>query len=154
MDSDTLSIIALVISILSLFLGLVSIYLTKRIEIVYEKFNKLCLSNVERILSNLDRIFEERSEEQMEHFRQPVTDTLVELQLFLVELKGIYPRIDLNSVDTISSKFSDTIYLDIGKLKVSNFKSNYFSAKLSILNKLYEFAIRKELISWLGLRGI
>lgn len=144
-SSDIISIIAVLISLFSLLFTYLSIYLAKHLEIRYQEFERLCLQNTEHIMSGIDKIFSENEQDLSKKHREGITNILVELQLFLVNLKkSKYNKIELKKIINIIEVFTDAIYKG-DELQILNFKGAYFSTKIEIYAALYEYAVKKEL---------
>jgi hypothetical protein len=144
-SSDIFALIAIFISLLSLIFTYLSIYLSKHLEIRYQEFERLCLLNTELIIGGIDEVFSKNEHDVAKIHREKITNTLVELQLFMVNLKiSKYDRIDLNRIIKIIENFTDNIY-NGDDLEILNFKGAYYSLKIEIYAALYEYAVKKEL---------
>ncbi len=142
-STGLIEIIALLVSIFSILITVIGIYISKQIDIKYERFGNLCLANITNILHNVDEIFKNQSSSAIHSHRKAILDSLVELNLFLSSLRKIYPKLDVELITTISDKFSDEIHSrnDV----VLTFNSTYYETKVSIYDSLYKYAINKEL---------
>lgn len=142
--SEIIAIIAIIISIVTLIFSVYLIYLTKRIEILHQEFDNLCLKNVDGILSGLDKIFISNELDTSKDYREQITVSLVELQVFLLSLKNsIYKKIDLAHIIEIIEEFTETVY-NSKEATLLDFKGSYYATKLNIFNALYSYAIQNE----------
>jgi len=143
--SDVIAITAIIVSLTSLLFSIYLIYLTKRMEILYQEFETLCIKNVENILSGLDKIFDENELNKTDEFRVQITSSMLELQVFLVSLKdSVYEKINVPHFISLIEDFTEKIY-DAKEATLLEFKGAYFSTKLKIYNDLYTYALEKEL---------
>jgi hypothetical protein len=144
-SSDYIAILAIIVSVASLLFSVYFIYLTKRVEILYQEFENLCIKNVEKILSGLDKIFDENESDKSNDYRSQITYSMLELQGFLVTLKeSIYNKIDVKYFITLIEEFTEKIYGSTDATLL-DFKGDYYSTKLKIYNALYKYAVEKEL---------
>lgn len=144
-SSDYIAIIAIIVSLASLIFSIYLIYLTKRMEILYQEFETLCLKNVENILAGLDKIFDENELKKTDDYRVQITNSMVELQGFLISLRdSVYGKIDVRHLIGITEEFTEKIY-DSNNATLLDFKGDYYSTKLKIYNALYNYALEKEL---------
>jgi hypothetical protein len=136
-------LLALLVSLASILFSFYLLYLNKRVDVLNTKFQKFCISQIDLIFDKLSAKLQDEtiSEGGM---RRTITNMSVELQIFLLALKDIYPQIDLNKLTTVCENFSDEIYkteildIEVIKLQFMRFKLNMYSA-------LYDYALTKEL---------
>ena len=139
-----ISFIALIISATSIVCTLYFIYLSKRVEILNSRFQKFCITSLDELFKSLDNQMNEN--ELIKNIRSKITDALVEVQLFVTVLQSIYPNINTSELILDIEKFTEKIYNDDkSEMKLSTVKGDYYSMKLTIYSKLYDFALKKEL---------
>jgi hypothetical protein len=140
-ELDTVfSFLALIISIITLF-G--SAFYNKRADVINNKFDKLCLSIVEKYLLEIERILMSNSQNKLFE----ITDQLSDLQLYLLYLEqNVYLNIDLEFLSDLTDTFSDQIYsIHNQNTNLISAKSDLFKYKILLINSLYKFALSKEL---------
>ena len=143
--SDYIAVAAIILSLASLLFSMYLIYLTKRMEILYQEYESLCIKNVDNILSGLDKLFDENELENVVAYRNQITNSMVELQGFLVILRNtIYSKIDVQHFIELIEEFTGKIY-NANEANLLTFKGDYYSTKLKIYNDLYSYALEKEL---------
>jgi hypothetical protein len=143
--SDYIAIIAIVVSLASLFFSIYLIWLTKKMEILYQEYESLCIKNVENILSGLDKIFQNKELENVAAYRNQITNSMVELQGFLVILRNtIYNKIDVQHFIGVIEDFTNKVY-GSNEATLLKFKGDYYSTKIIIYNDLYQYALEQEL---------
>jgi hypothetical protein len=143
--SDYIAIIAIIVSLTSLFFSIYLIWLTKKMEILYQEYESLCIKNVESILSGLDNLFKEKELENVVAYRNQITNSMLELQGFLVILRNsIYNKIDVQHFVEIIEDFTNKVY-GTNDASLLEFKGDYYSTKLKIYNDLYNYALEQEL---------
>lgn len=151
--SDYIAIIAIIISLASLFFSIYLIWLTKKMEILYQEYESLCIKNVDNILSGLDKLFKDRELENVVAYRNQITNSMVELQGFLVILRNtIYNKINVKHFIKIIEDFTNKVY-GTNDATLLEFKGDYYSTKLKIYNDLYQYALEQELHFMKFLRG-
>lgn len=143
-SSDYIALTAIVVSLITLLYSIRNTYKTKRIEIQYSEFEKICIKNIDKILSGLDKLFDEQELQKADDYRKQITAVSVELQCFVVSLKkSVYHKIDVQHFVDIIETFTDSIYNSNGSTLLE-FKGEYYTTKLLIYNSLYLHAIQKE----------
>jgi hypothetical protein len=151
--SEIFAGLALIISIVSLVTSVYLVHYSKKIEIVLKKFDQLCYRNVQKILSNLDSIVDAGFNNPIGPNKSVITDIFVDLQTFLVNLKGsVYSDIDLGELIVTIEGFTDKVYNN-NYIFIGDIKGDYYSTKLKIFSLLYSHAIKKEIsIRWIIIR--
>jgi hypothetical protein len=144
-SSNIIASIAVLISFFTLVASIFIIYTTKRLEIKYLEFEKLCINNIDSILCGLDKLFNKHEHDVIKEHRVKITNTIVELQIFLIRLKEKkYSKIDINKIVVDLEKFTEKVYTD-KNLKILRLKGDYYSTKIELYDDLYEYALQKEL---------
>ncbi len=85
--------------------------------------------------------------------KKTATDLFTEIQLYIVALKNVYPKIDIDAITRETEVFTDYVYQGDDH-SLDELKRNYNTAKLKVYSHLYEFALKNELslIKRLGLK--
>lgn len=141
-SSSVLPIISILISLFSLFAAVYFIYLTKRMEIINSKFQKLCISNIDDFFQSFDEKIKNNSTPL--DFKKESTNFSSDLQMFIISLKNIYPEINISEICIIIEEYSDYIY-SLKNFDNNDIKSKYLSMKLLVFEKLYNYALRNEM---------
>lgn len=142
--SNIFALCAIFISIVSIFISYRTIFKSKILDLKFHKFENLCLKNINSILKVTDDIFNTKHQDLIDQHRQTITDTITELQTFLVSLrKTTYSDIDMNELISITEIFTDKTYTNNDK--VLNNKSDYLIMKLTINKELYKYASLVEM---------
>lgn len=142
--SNLISIVAIIVSIFAIIIAFKTIRASKRLEVKYKEFEKLCLENVEKIFGDLDAIFVGNNANSNIN-KMTVTSVSTEFQIFIISLKlSVYSKIDIQFLITRIEKFTESIYKD-NNPSPSSFIGEYYSLKLDIYNYLYTHAISKEI---------
>jgi hypothetical protein len=133
-----LGLCALILSVASIFFGFYFIFLTKRTELRKLKFEKFCINPLDKIFENLDDIFEKPT--YISIYRQEITDSFLNIQVFIITLQKVYKNIPLQKIITISESFTDLIYNEkVNNLKTNELKGEYLSTKILVYNEFFEF---------------
>ena len=141
-SSNTLSYISISISVVSIGAAVYFIYLTKRMEVINAKFQKLCILNIDEFFNSIDDSF--KSKLALVRYKKNATNFSINLQIFLISLKKIYPEINILEIIELIEKYSDYIY-SLNSIDNSEIKTEYISMKLLVYDKLYNYALRNEL---------
>lgn len=141
-----LDFLAILISVISIFFTFRSIYFSKKIDLKFNRYEALCISNVNFIFNEIENLFTYNSNGNIEIHRNEILNNLIELNQFMLTLAKIYPNINKEFITSITDDFSDEIFSRGGTL--TEFKSSYLNTKVLILEKLYDYAIKKEIKFW------
>lgn len=134
---------ALIISLFTIYFSFRIIYRTKQLDIKNQKFDNLCIKNIDSILSHTDELFEVHALSLIHNHRQDITSTLVDLQLLVVSIRDtLYPNLDIPELISIIETFSDEIYNT--NSTILSYKGLYLRTKLNIYNELYGYASLNE----------
>lgn len=141
--SNIFSFILALISIFAIYVAYISIFKSKILDIKFQKFNTLCLQNIEKILSPIDDIFQNFSSDLMQNYRTDITNSMVELQLFLISVKNsLYSDVEISELVILIEEFSDSVYLNASSVQDS--REKYFATKLKLFQLLYKYASLNE----------
>lgn len=142
---NTIDILTIVVSLFALFVSFYSVFLSKKVEIVYVKFEKICLTPIESLLSEIESEIHQSSREKINfETKMLVTESLVDLQMYILALKnGAYSSISLSQIFNIFDDFSDELY-DF-KESSDKIKLKYLTFRIKLLDQLYSYAISEIL---------
>ena len=143
--SDWVSLLSLVVAGISFFLSLLAGYLNKRIDLIGRKFEKLCLEPVEASFKGLDTIFATNRQDLVVNHSVFIFDSLSASNLLLLELQGIYPRIDFIGIERLCDQFSDLVAQELLGTNVGDYSSKYFYAKTQVLDSLFRYAMEDQI---------
>lgn len=146
------ALIALLVSVASIFVSFYNLYLSKRIEIINTKFQKLCITAIDDLFKSYDEQFQEGFI-SLSDARRISTTVYVDVQLYITALKSIYLSIDINKIIRECEDFTDKLYKS-EDFDIIEIKSQYLISKLHIYQLLYEFGLKNELslLKRLGLK--
>jgi hypothetical protein len=143
--SNIFAFCAILISVASIFISYRTIFKSKVLDLKFHKFENLCLKNINSILKTTDDIFNLKHQDMIDQHLQIITETITELQSFLVSLKKTtYNDIDMDKLIEITEIFTDKTYTNTDK--VLNNKSDYLIMKLNLNKELYKYASLVEMI--------
>jgi hypothetical protein len=137
------SIIGLIVAVAAIIITLYAIYAAKRVEISANKFNKLCIEPIEAKLKILDDLFETKRLEEIHNHLSTITDITGDLALLCVELKKVYPKLDVNALQESTYILSDAAYANSSYL-LFFVQSEFLKMKIDIFDKVYTYALYKE----------
>ena len=112
-------------------------------EIINHKFQKFCITSLDALFLQVDNKFDS-SVTRINKRKQQITDAFVEIQVFITVLKKVYPNIPIEELVLNLETFTDKVY-EIDKNSFTELKADYLATKLLLYNKLYNFALQKEL---------
>ena len=142
--SDLISIAAIFVSLFAIIIAFKTIRASKKLDVKYKEFEKLCLENVEKIFSELDTVFSGNNANSSID-KMIVTSVSTEFQIFIISLKkSVYSKIDINFLIDRIERFSESIY-KYNNPSPSSFIGEYYSLKLDVYNYLYKHAISEEI---------
>ena len=137
-------LLAIVISIISIFCSFHFVFLGKRIEVINSKFQKFCIQNLDLILLPLEEKFNNNLL-TISEIRNSITSCSSDIQLFSLSLQSVYPNIDLDNIISYTETFTDKIYNTEPNTLAYESKLDFLVFKVGIYSKLYDFALEKEL---------
>lgn len=140
MDLDT---IAIVISIIALIFSYTSIVFSKHLELKVRKFDELILNEIQLKFRSIDKLFEESKDDLVSGHLASITDTSVEIVLYLVTAQELFKRLDINEIQNELQEFSDKLYLNPMKT-VSEFQSDYARHKMKTIGLIYDQSMRSH----------
>lgn len=141
--SDILSAFAIFLSIVSLLFSYYSIHLSKRVEINFLKFDRLCIENINKLYTELDILFESNSTAEISTYLALITENLVEVELFLIKFTDIFDQLELLKITETNANFSDMLYINSRKT-VKQLRTDYLSYKSKVVYELYEYALNNS----------
>lgn len=143
--SDSLAFIAIAISAFSILFTYYTIYISKKLDIKYNTFEKLIIENITHVLSPIECLFlnGDKKDEVVNSHLQLITNVSSDIDLLLICLKDTYSKLQIAQIIKNKENFFDDIYSNSGDT-VNLFKVKYLSFKIAIFNELYKHAIKKE----------
>jgi hypothetical protein len=152
-SSDIIAFSAAVISLFSLFFTYYSVYLSKELEIKYKKFESLGIETIQKLLSSIDKVFEENPDDLVITQLQAITENLVDIELFLIQFTNIYSKLEITKISNLKDLFSDELYNN-NQVEIKRMKVNYLVFRTKLLTDLYDFAILDDIGLWNRLKRI
>jgi hypothetical protein len=139
---DWVQFSSVAIAVLALFISIYVVHLSKQTEIRYDKFKKLCLEpvceKIDLIKEHLDTLNIIGANDLMN-----ITNQFTDLNILFIQLRIIYPRMDINTLQDLTNEFTDRVY-QLNNMPY-NLNTNFIITKNKILHKVYDFALYKEL---------
>lgn len=146
-----LALASFVISGLSLVLSFIGAYRNKKVELVAKRFDKLCIDPVEAGYKELDKLFSSHNGEAASEQRTQIAAKLTEVNLILVSLLAIYPKLNVTSITDANDEFSES-YFEAKDEKVEDYLAGYLQTKNTVIHLLYQYILKEELkFRWLSL---
>lgn len=137
--SDYIALAACIISALTIIASYNAIYLQNKKQINFAAFEKIAVQNIDNILIPLEKLFDDRPNEQLSSHINFVTEILGDIEIFLIEFNDIYTKLEIIKIIKIKDDFSNPIYaLQANELRY--FRAEYYAFKSRLLYELYLFA--------------
>lgn len=137
--ADTIAVSALVLSILTIFFSYYSIYLSKRLEINFLKFDKLGIDTINKLYESLDEIFDKKNID-VAAYLTTITENIVDVEVFLTKFNDLFDRLELQRITEINERFTDRLYEDSTK-QIKDLRTEYLAYKSRVIFELYEYAL-------------
>jgi len=144
--ADIIAVFAACIAVVAVFITIYSSFLNKKLEIKFIKFDKLVLSSLNELFQPIEKHFSDHSHVAVSFHLQELTESLVDIELFLVHLEGYYTTLELVKLTKIKEKFSDHLYQNATS-QIKEVRIEYLAFKTRIFFELYDFA-RKNYIGY------
>ena len=141
-DSGSLWI-TLLIGFVTIVATVYVVYLGKRVEISTNRFNKICLEPLESKFKNFNEFLDEHKTQEVSKYLMRVTNFNTDLNIFLIQMRNVYPKLDINKLQDISISFSDYAY-SVSNEKISSIESEFLKTKIIILNEVYNYCLYSE----------
>ncbi|MEI7595836.1 MAG: hypothetical protein WCK02_08830 [Bacteroidota bacterium] len=136
-SSDLMAIASFAVSAFAVFITYYAVYEAKKTEIKYEKFKKLCL---ELIVENLEYIKSLLNENINSEGKMKISNSFSDLTLLFIEIKNIYPNMDIDELQNIIFTYTDSLYSS-----ETNFIYEFNKLRINLISKIYDFALYYEL---------
>lgn len=138
------------ISGLSLALTFIGAYRNKRVELVAKRFDKLCIDPIDAGFKDLDKLFAEHGEHLALDYRKQIASKLTEVNLILVSLLSIYPKLNITSITDVNDGFSEHYFKsqedsETQEATVGDYLADYLKTKNSVIDLLYKYILNEEL---------
>ena len=145
-----LALASFAISGLSLALTFIGAYRNKQVEIVAKRFDKLCIDPIDAGFKDLDKLFAEHGEHPALDYRKQIASKLTEVNLILVSLLSIYPKLNITSITDVNDKFSEHYFKsqeesECQEETVGDYLADYLKTKNSVIDLLYKYILNEEL---------
>jgi hypothetical protein len=139
---DWVQFSSVAIALLALFISIYVVHLSKQTEIRYDKFKKLCL---EPICEKIDQINVQLNQLNIIGAADlmNISFQFSNLNILFIQIKMIYPKMDIDTLQNLTIDFTDILYLSINNQYTSS--TDFIITKNKILHKVYDFALYKEL---------
>lgn len=140
---NLLGVFALIISCATVFCTFYFIFLTKRAELKKSKFEKFCITPLDKLFEDLDSIL--LTDKYVLSYRQNITNKFLDIQMLVITLKKVYNNIPFQNIIDIMENFTDDVYSANSTAKTDEFKEKYLGARILIYNEFFNFATKKEM---------
>lgn len=142
-ETDFLDYLPNILAFVALLIAIYVVILTKRADIQLAKFQKLCLDVIEAKFSRLETLIDQNKESEIGEYLQIITDANLDLNLIFIQLKSIYPQINIDVLQDITQEFTDKAYLNYNQ-KFYTLQSDFLITKIRVQEKLYDYALYHE----------
>jgi hypothetical protein len=133
-----------ILTFVTIIITLLSVVLSKRVEIRFTKFENLCLNIVNEKFDYFFNYINRFETEVIRLHLTTITELNTDFNLLLVELRAIYPKIDIDFLQNLSHEFTDKAYAN-QSLRMGILVSDFLVMKIKMLDKLYDYALRHEM---------
>lgn len=138
-----LTLLAVLVSIASIFCSLYFVYLVKRMEIINGKFQKFCILPLDKTFESIENKFD-TNQVVDSTIKKEITNLIIEVQTYVSCLQKIYPNINIHTIIELTEEFSDNVF-NSELVPVIELRGDYLLMKLNIYDELYKYALQSEL---------
>lgn len=129
----------------AVFVTIYVVFLGKRVEIKINKFNKLCFEPLEIKFDVLQNILEDKKNDDITLHLNTISEISADFTLVLTQIKHIYPKLNVDELqDMFHDNFTDIAFAN-GTNKMYTILGDFLKTKITILEKVYDYALFKEL---------
>lgn len=140
-ETDFISVVALFISLLSIYFTYRAIIISKKTEIHHKKFEDLCLDPVRSELDRILRHLIENKTKLISTQLEFISKSSREFAMLLIRIRKIYSEIDVSNLQDVFNEFSDDC---LNKSDISITESildDFQILRITILNEVYRKAL-------------
>lgn len=141
--SDFIAILSAILSIVSLIIAYRTIFLSKKLEVKYNAFEKIAIQNIEKIFQPIEDLISTNPSVKVSDRITEFNDNLGDLEIFLTGFTNIYSPSQINEMVLIKEEFGDFLFNNPDKL-LKELNGEYYTFKSKLLYKSYLFAIKHK----------
>ena len=145
---DWASLIAICISILTIFISVRSIYLAKQEEIRYKKFEDLCLNPVQDELKRIYEFLIYSQTKEIQNCLNQINEDQRSFSLQLARIRRVFKNINVNHLHDLYLDFSDVCFNQPPETQIKSVIENFQLLRVDILDHLYNNALTRK--NWFG----
>ena len=134
----------IIIAVATVLVTIYVVYLGKKVDIKLDKFKKLCFEPLESKFQFLTDYMEQNKNDSINNHLNPITEIVTDFNLILVQIKTIYPKLDVNVLQNLFIEFTDEAYRNPSNMMYSIY-GDLLRTKVRIFEKVYNYALDKEL---------
>lgn len=135
--------ITVCVAVVTIIVTVYVVYLGKRVEISTNRFNKICLEPLVDKFEIFHQFLKDHKYEEVSEHLMEVTNFSTDLNIFLIQLRTIYPKLDINKLQDISISFSDIAYSNQLENMIT-IESEFLKTKINVINEVYNYCLYSE----------
>jgi hypothetical protein len=145
-ESSSFDWVTTLLAVIALIVSIYLIYLSKKVEIKTNKFNKLCLEPLEKYFDVLSDLILINKDNAISLYLNDITSINSDINVFLTKVKTIYPDLNIDFLQDTSIVFTDKAYENgLQNLQMYTIFGDFLEARMIILDTVYNHSIEKEI---------
>jgi hypothetical protein len=144
-EVSLLSILAFLVSIVSIFFSIKLVYISKKIELRHRKFEDLCLNPVKDGLKEIIQEIENNGSSLLSNQVNKIKIHQREFTILLTRLRRVYKDIDASLIQDRYLDFIDFCTSQPESTYSSFIINKFKTLELEIINDIYKFATDKSI---------
>ncbi|RZJ75581.1 MAG: hypothetical protein EOO47_19595 [Flavobacterium sp.] len=141
--SDYIALLSAILSIASLIIAYRTIFLSKKLEVKYNAFDKIAIQNLDKIFLPIENVISANPTLDISVKLTELNDLLGDLEIFLTGFTNIYTKDQINDMVLIKEDFGDFIFNNQTS-KIVELNGEYYTFKSKLLYKAYLYAIKHK----------